>query len=192
MNSVRYHILKKLSSLLERLQGFSEREKEEKLRRSFAYCGEDVHWSKNFITNGNSHMYIGDHTLIGPNCVFYAAMADLKIGKYVMISPNVTMITGEHRTDVVGEYMRNLTNEQKLPENDQPITIEDDVWIGSNVTILKGTVIGRGSVIHAGAVVSGNVKPYTIYISNKLKVKRFNDEEIAEHEAMLREKYGSL
>lgn len=107
-----------------------------------------------------------------------------------MISPGVTMITGEHRTDIIGEYMRNVTAEQKLPQNDKPIVIEDDVWIGSNVTILKGVRIGRGSIIHAGAVITKNVKPYTVYINDQLKVSRFSDEEIQEHERRIKEKYG--
>ena len=40
--------------------------------------------------------------------------------------------------------------------------IQDDVWIGANVTILKGVIIGRGSVIVAGALVVKEVPPYTI------------------------------
>lgn len=50
--------------------------------------------------------------------------------------------------------MRAVLSSEKLPENDQDIVVEDDVWIGSNVTILKGACIPRGSVIAAGAVVT--------------------------------------
>ena len=106
-----------------------------------------------------------------------------------MISPNVTIVTGEHRTDIIGEYMRNVSEKDKLPENDAPVTIEEDVWIGSNVVIMKGVTIGRGSIIHAGTVITRSVKPYTVYISDKIKVARFSDEEIVEHEKLLREKY---
>ncbi len=37
--------------------------------------------------------------------------------------------------------------QDKLPENDQEVIIESDVWIGSNVIILKGIKIGKGTVI---------------------------------------------
>jgi acetyltransferase-like isoleucine patch superfamily enzyme len=42
------------------------------------------------------------------------------------------------------------------------INIEDDVWIGANVTILGGVNIGRGSIIGAGAVVTKNVPSMAI------------------------------
>ena len=44
--------------------------------------------------------------------------------------------------------------QEKLPENDADVTIEDDVWIGANSTILKGVTIGRGSIVSAGSVVT--------------------------------------
>ena len=43
-----------------------------------------------------------------------------------------------------------------------PIVIEDKVWIGANATILQNVVVGEGSVVCAGAVVTSDVKPYTI------------------------------
>ena len=65
------------------------------------------------------------------------------VGNYVMVGPQVMMITGNHRTDVIGEYMINVGNDLKLPKNDQPIIIEDDVWIGARAIILKGVTIGK-------------------------------------------------
>ena len=43
-----------------------------------------------------------------------------------------------------------------------PIVVEDDVWIGSNATILAGVTIGKGSIVAAGAVVTKDVPPMTI------------------------------
>lgn len=160
------------------------------IKQMLRECGKNVVLGSKLIIAGMHNISIGDGTAIGPNCVFYASLAELNIGRNVLISPNVTMMTGEHRTDIIGEYMRNVGEDRKLPENDKPIIIEDDVWIGSNVTILKGVTIGRGSIIHAGSVVSKKVKPYTIYINEKMKINRFSDEQIQEHEKILKEKYG--
>ena len=190
MSSIRYQLLKKLSGFVERINGFSSREKAKQLQQSLGYCGEGVHWSTNFVVASPENVYLGKNVSIAQNAVFLASMADLRIGNYVMFGPNVTIVTGEHRTDMVGEYMRNITEDMKLPENDQEVVIEDDVWVGSNVTILKGTHIGRGSIIHAGSVVSGKIRPYTVYLGPKLKISRFNDEEIEQHEKMLLKKYG--
>lgn len=160
------------------------------LKKSMKYCGKNVLIGKNFTVAGAMNISIGEGTAIGPNCVFYSTLANLTIGKGVLISPNVTIISGEHRTDIIGEYMRNVSDEMKKPENDKDIVIEDDVWIGSNVTIMKGVTIGRGSIIHAGAVISRKIKPYTIYVSDKMKINRFTDEQIQEHEKILKDKYG--
>jgi len=80
--------------------------------------------------------------------------------------------------------------EEKLPENDLPVVIEDECWIGANVTILKGVTIGRGSVVAAGAVVTKSCEPYSIIggVPAKLIKMRFTPEQIVEHEGILKEK----
>ena len=47
---------------------------------------------------------------------------------------------------------------------DQHVEIGNDVWIGANAVILKGSTIGDGAVIAAGAVVRGHVKPHSLYL----------------------------
>lgn len=42
------------------------------------------------------------------------------------------------------------------------IVIEDDVWIGANVTVTKNVTIGKGAIVAAGAVVTHDVPPYTV------------------------------
>lgn len=158
--------------------------------RGYRHIGKNVVIGKNFTGTERYNISIGDNVAIGPNCVFYAGIAPITVGNNVMFGPNVTVVSGEHRTDVLGEYMRNITNDMKLPKNDKPVVIEDDVWIGTNVTILKGVRIGRGSIIHAGAVVTKSVRPYTIYINENTKVNRFTAEQIKKHEKILNEKYG--
>lgn len=153
-------------------------------------CGDKVSIGYDSLLIGMENMSFGNRINIGSNSVFFSTMANLKIGSYVMSGPHLTIMTGEHRSDLVGEYMINITNDNKLPQNDRDVIIEDDVWIGSNVTILKGVTIGRGSIIHAGVVLTKSVKPYTIYISDKLQVPRFSSEEIEKHEMLLHEKYG--
>lgn len=155
----------------------------------FKYKADDVVIRRNVSLQGRENMTIGQKTYIGENNVIYAGRASLTIGNYVMTGPNVTIITGDHRTDLMGEYMRNITNEMKLESNDQPVVIEDDVWIGAGAIILKGVTIGRGSVISAGAVVRKDVPPYTIFYSHENTRPRFTPRQIEEHERLLREKY---
>lgn len=78
-------------------------------------------------------------------------------------------------------------NEEGVNNYDAPVVIEDDVWCGANVTILKGVTIGRGSVVAAGAVVTKSFPPYSIIggVPARLLKMRFTPEEIEEHERLL-------
>ena len=65
--------------------------------------------------------------------------------------------------------------------------IEEDVWIGSNVTILTGVTIGRGATIAAQAVCNRNIPPYCIAGGIPAKVIKmyWSVEQILEHELKL-------
>ena len=52
----------------------------------------------------------------------------------------------------------------------EAVIIEDDVWLGLNVVVLKGVTIGKGSIIGAGVVVPKSVPPYSIVVGNPAKV----------------------
>lgn len=76
---------------------------------------------------------------------------------------------------------------EKLPENDADVIIEEDVWTGTNVVILKGVTIGRGSVVAAGAVVNKSCPPYSILggVPAKVLKYRFTVDEFIEHESKI-------
>lgn len=158
-------------------------------KRAMKHCGKGVYLRPSQSDlKGLRNLSIGDGTSIPKGSVFYCTEAPLTIGKKVVFGPRPTIITGDHRTDVVGSYI--LDNTEKLPENDLPVVIEDDVWCGANVTILKGVTIGRGSIVAAGAVVIRSCPPYSIIggVPAKVLKRRFTDEEIVQHEQLLARK----
>lgn len=65
--------------------------------------------------------------------------------------------------------------------------IEEDVWIGANVTILKGVTIGKSSIIAAGALVIKDVPPYSIVggVPAKFIKKKWDKEEEEKHKSFL-------
>ena len=66
----------------------------------------------------------------------------------------MSIITGNHRTDIVGKYMADVTAVEKKLDDDQDVIIEKDVWIGANVTILKGVTVAEGCVVGGGKCVN--------------------------------------
>lgn len=124
--------------------------------------------------------------LLGGGATFVSTGAHIYIGNNVMFGPNVSIVTGNHRIDVIGKYMIDVKEKKK--SDDQDVIIEDDVWVGMGVIILKGVTVGRGSVIGAGTIVTKDVEPYSIVLNEqKLKTKkRFDEDQIREHERILK------
>lgn len=153
---------------------------------SFGKVGKNLNVQTNGIYKGCENIYIGDDVVLCERLQLLTTRAKIIIGNGVIISSYTSIISGNHRTDLVGKRMIDIDERvDKLPENDQDIVIEDDVWIGTHSIILKGVHIGRGSVIAAGAVVTKDVPPYSIYLGKDRIVPRFTDEEINEHERLI-------
>ncbi len=129
---------------------------------------------------------LGSKVYIGPRATFNSAISTIRIGSNVLFGPEVMIMGGDHRFDIVGQYIFDIT--QKAPENDADVVIEDDVWIGARVLILKGVTIGCGSIIGAGSVVTKSVPPYSVAVGNPAKVvrQRFSREQIIKHEEILK------
>lgn len=109
--------------------------------------------------------------LIGNN-VYLAAdvqlnsQAHIQIGDDVMIGAGTRLIDHNHGFRSLERPMR------AQPIEAAPISIEDDVWIGANVIILKGITVGRGSVIGAGSVVTRSIPPGQIWVGNPARFVR--------------------
>lgn len=118
------------------------------------------------VTIGHD-VLINNHTKIGGQC-------GVTIGNYVLLGYNVNIVSENH-----------AYQDPKHPIMQQgfygaPITIEDDVWVGANAVILPNVTIGRGAIVGANAVVTKDVKPYSIVggVPAKVIKNRFNKAEL--------------
>lgn len=91
----------------------------------------------------------------------------VKIGKNVSIAPNVTLITESRANN--GKEINELFYVREMLTKVGNILIEDEVWIGANVTIMPGVTIGKCAVIGAGSVVLTDVEEYSIYAGTPAK-----------------------
>lgn len=147
-------------------------------------CGENV-----IIHPFDSFSYktisIGDHVFIGKGAVLMASDSSISIGDKVMFGPNVTIMGGDHNASEIGQYMIDV--KKKLPGDDLPVVIEDDVWIGTGAIILKGVTVGCGSIVAAGSVVNKSIPEFSIAAGVPARVvkNRFSAEQLSEHKRIL-------
>lgn len=88
--------------------------------------------------------------------VYLSGFGGLIIGDNVRIGHRVSIVTSDH---VYSDLERPIYKQGLISSQ---VTIEDDVWIGCNVTILKGVRIGKGAIVAAGAVVTKDVASFSI------------------------------
>ena len=86
------------------------------------------------------------------------------IGDYVMIGPNVTIATAGHPID---PDLR-----QRVAQFNIPVRIGNNVWIGANSVILPGVTIGDNSVIGAGSIVTKDIPANVVAVGNPCRVLR--------------------
>jgi acetyltransferase-like isoleucine patch superfamily enzyme len=77
----------------------------------------------------------------------------IKIGKHCMLAPGVVIMDSDFHIAWPPEK-RHHTSERDI---DKEVTLEDNVWVGMKVTILKGVTIGKNSVISAGSIVTSDI-----------------------------------
>lgn len=123
-------------------------------------CGKKVNIEKN--ASFSYKVSLGDYSGLGVNSKIYGSCA---IGHHVMMGEDVTVITRNHKFDRVDIPMMDQGFEQE-----RPVTIGNDVWIGDRVIILGGVEIGDGSVIGAGSIVTKSIPPYSIAAGVPCKV----------------------
>lgn len=114
------------------------------IRSSLASCGPDtvIHPSVGVVAPEN--VTVGEHVLLGPGVWISAVNTRIAIGSHVMTAPQVALVAGNHNTSVLGRFMDEV--EEKRPEDDEPIVVEDDVWLGLRAIVLKGVTVGRGQL----------------------------------------------
>lgn len=119
-----------------------------------------------YKATANPTIEIGNEVYLGYATIL--ACADrITIGSRVLFAQGVQVYDNNtHPLDPTARA-KNLPVER---ENVAPVVIEDDVWIGSHATILKGVTVGRGSVVATHAVVSRDVPPMTVVAGNPAKV----------------------
>ena len=132
-------------------------------RMFMAKCGKNVNIERR--ANISSKVEIGDNSGIG---IYASIGGKCTIGNDVMMGPHCTIYTRNHKFSDLSLPMRLQGFQQE-----KPVVIGDDVWVGGYVIILPGVHIGSHSIIGAGAVVRDDVPEYAIVAGNPAKVIKY-------------------
>ncbi len=134
------------------------------LREMFAQIGEDCYIEPPFHSNwGGKHVHFGKGVYANFN---FTAVDDTHIfvGDYTMFGPNVILATAGH--PILPELR------QKTYEYNMPIHIGKNCWLGAGVIVLPGISIGDNSVIGAGSVVTKDIPSNVVAVGNPCRVLR--------------------
>jgi|SRR5690625_1532976 len=114
-----------------------------------------------FYVDFGSRITIGAHSFFNFNVVALD-VAPITIADHVLIGPNVQLLTPTHPLDP--------ERRRAGWEGGEPITIQDNVWIGGGAIICPGVTVGANSVIGAGAIVTKDVAPNVVVAGNPARV----------------------
>lgn len=133
---------------------------------------KDVHVYENARVRNNLH-------------IINAPGEKVIIKKYSVIAGNVTICTNSHRSTVGIPHF--LLGSSHINDKSANVMIEEDVWVGTNATIMAGVTLGRGCIVAAGAIVTKSVPPYALVAGAPAKIiaKIFFLEDILQHEEIL-------
>lgn len=119
--------------------------------------GDDVWLSRGcyILAHRDVEVRIDDRAYIGHRSLLYGT-GGIHIGQDALLANDVQLICGNHT------FARRDIPIRAQPTVEQPIIIEEDVWLGASAIVLGGVTVGRGSVVGAGAVVTHDLPPYSI------------------------------
>ena len=138
------------------------------LEKMFAEIGENCYIEPPFHSNfGGRHCHFGNNVYANFNLT---AVDDthIYVGDNTMFGPNVTIATAGH------PILPSLR--EKGYQYNAPVRIGKNCWLGAGVIVLPGITIGDNVVIGAGSVVTKNIPSNVVAVGNPCRVLRNVDE----------------
>lgn len=159
--------------------------REKKIKSKLGKCGINNNIFHPILASKPQNIFLDDYTLIQPYCKFIIYSGKFYLKKWSSLSCNCTIVTGNHRP-TVGINQR-LLGRLHINDKESDIIVEEDCWVGANVTLLSGTYIGRGSVVGACSLVNKKFPPYAVLVGIPAKIiaSKFTIDEIIDHEMKL-------
>ncbi len=141
-----------------------EKRMEELMPLMFAEVGPNTYVQPPFYANwGGAHVHFGEWVYANFNLTLVDD-GHIYIGDHTMIGPNVTIATAGH--PILPELR------EKEMQYNVDVTIGRNVWIGAGAIIVPGVTIGDNTVIGAGSVVTKDIPANVVAVGNPCRVMR--------------------
>lgn len=163
-------LVKEQTIYLDRLYDFNMtrptegKKREEMLKEMFAEIGEGCYIEPPFHSNfGGKHVHFGSYVYANFNLTLVDD-THIFVGDYTMFGPNVTVATAGH--PILPELR------EQIYQYNAPVHIGRNCWIGAGAIIVPGITIGDNSVIGAGSIVTKDIPSNVVAVGNPCKVLR--------------------
>ncbi len=134
------------------------------LKEMFAEIGENCYIEPPLHSNwGGHHVHFGKNVYANFNLTLVDD-THIYVGDYTMIGPNVTIATAGH--PILPELR------EKIYQYNIPVRIGRNCWIGAGAVILPGVTIGDNTVIGAGSIVTKDIPDNVVAVGNPCRVMR--------------------
>ncbi len=138
--------------------------REAMLKEMFAEIGENCYVEPPLHANwGGKHVHFGDNVYANFNLTLVDD-THIYVGDCTLFGPNVVVATAGHPID---PELR-----AKAYQYNMPIHIGKNCWIGAGAVIVPGVTIGDNTVIGAGSVVTKDIPSNVVAVGNPCKVLR--------------------
>ncbi len=172
-------IMKEQTKRLDRLYAFNHTrpaeydKRQSMMQEMFAEVGENCYIESPFYSNfGGGHVHLGKNVYLN----FGVTMVDdthIYVGDYTMFGPNVVVATAGH--PILPELR------QQGYQYNAPVHIGKNCWIGAGAILLPGVTLGDNVVIGAGSVVTKDIPSNSVAVGNPCRVLRQVDDRDREY-----------
>lgn len=160
-------------------------------RDEYGYLAQDAYLAPDVIVFNKKNLFLYENTSIPEGSLILNPRSKFIMKRGSFSSYNLCVCPGNHMP-LVGMWKHDVTDAikdelDKEGKYDRDIIVEEDVWIGINVTLLNGAHIGRGCIVGAGCVIAGDWPPYAVIAGNPARIIKavFSLEDIIQHEEKL-------
>lgn len=158
-------------------------------RSNLGLCGDGTKIEYPVYFQTPSNIFVEEHCQIRRGCTILNSPAEkILIKKFSLLSVNTTIVSQNHVSTVGVPIV--ILGPSHINDKSSDLIIEEDVWLGANVTLITGAKLGRGCIVAAGALVNKEVPPYAVVagVPAKIIAVKFSKEQILQHESVLYQK----